>query len=65
MSCSLASPSTNMQLNKREYNASLKTRLTSKQEIETASSFITEEDGNTIEDEVQGLEGTKAEDAGA
>ena len=56
----------NMQLNKKgEYNSSLKTSLTGKQEIETASSSSTGDNGNTKADEVQGLEGTEAEDDAA
>ena len=52
-----------MQLNKkREYNMSLKTSLAGKQEIKTASSSSTGDDENTIADDVQGLEGTEAED---
>ena len=52
-----------MQLNKkREYNTSFKTSLAGKQEIETASSSSTGDDENTIAGDVQGLEGTEAED---
>ena len=52
-----------MQLNKkREYNMSLKTSLTDKQEIETGSSSSPGDDENTIAHEVQGLEGTEAQD---
>ena len=55
-----------MQLNKkREYNTSLKTSLTGKQEIETASSSSTGDEENTIADKVQGLEGTEADDDAA
>lgn len=56
----------NMQLNRKgEYNSSHKTTLTGKQEIETASSSTTGDDENTIADEVEGLEGTEAEDDAA
>ena len=57
---------TNMQLTKiKESNASLKTLLTGKQEIETASSPTNEDARDNLADKVEGLEGTEAEDDAA